>query len=116
MRHIAKMNGPTPYRPERNVVRRVDSRRLGVDPDDVLLVADLRISRRQGQALRIHLIQCLFQPRLHGLLGNHLVDGEVLAYLAEAVDEAVSAQPVGVVDQQAPGPPAAGDRSNRLPS
>ena len=57
MRHIAEMNGPETYLPERNVVQRVDSRRLGVDPDDVLLVADLRVSRRQGQALRIDRIQ-----------------------------------------------------------
>ena len=40
---------------------------------------------------------------LDGLLGDHLVDGEVLADVAEEVDEAVAAEPLGVVEQQALG-------------
>ena len=36
-------------------------------------------------------------------LADHLVDGEVLADVAEEVDEAVGAQPLGVVEQQALG-------------
>ena len=34
------------------------------------------------------------------LLGDHLVDGEVLAHIAQEVDEPVGAEPFGVVEQQ----------------
>ena len=43
--------------------------------------------------------------RLHRLLGDHLVDGEVLADVPEEVDEPVRAEPIRVVQEQPLGLP-----------
>ena len=40
------------------------------------------------------------EARLDGLLGSHLVDGEVLAHLAQELDQAERAKPLGVVEQK----------------
>ncbi len=40
------------------------------------------------------------QPRLDRVLGRHVVDGEVLADVAQELDQVELAQPVGVVEQQ----------------
>src|SRR5690348_2526377 len=39
----------------------------------------------------------VFQPRAHGLLGDHHIDGEVLADVAQVLDQRHLAEPVGVV-------------------
>jgi hypothetical protein len=41
----------------------------------------------------------VLEPGPHRLLGQHGVDGEVLAHVAEEVDDRHGRQPVGVVDQ-----------------
>ncbi len=42
------------------------------------------------------------EPRTHGVLLDHLIHGEVLAHVAEEVEEAQRLQPFGVVDQNGP--------------
>ena len=41
-----------------------------------------------------------FETALDGLLGHHLVDGEVLAHIAQVLERREPAQPVGIVEEQ----------------
>ena len=65
------------------------------EPVKVIALHELVAEFREGHALGGVTGQALF----HAVLGHHVIDGDVLAYVADKVDEAVVLHPVVVVHQ-----------------
>ena len=66
-----------------------------IEVEEVVALEELISELRERQSVARRTVEAL----LHAILGHHIVDGDVLAYVAHEVEELIVLHPVVVVDQ-----------------